>query len=443
MVAISRLEVPRTPDRKLRKLPVSLYRGGVEYLRRIVDRELRELLSAAGAVVIDGPKACGKTETARRHAASEILLDVDAAAAEAVAVDPALVLEGAAPRLLDEWQIYPVLWNHVRREVDARSSSGQFILTGSATPVDDRTRHSGAGRFARVRMRPMTLFELGRSSGVISLADLLTGGRSRSPQADFTLDDIVGEVVRGGWPGLRLLTPDRASRLTAAYLDQISHTDIVGLDGVRRDPARLTAVIESVARNVATKATLTSIAKDASGRGMPVSDDTAREYIQALERLMVVEDLPAWNTHLRSRHRLRTRPTRHFVDPSLAVAALGGTAATVKRDLRTLGLLFESLAVRDLRVYAQALGGALFHHRDESGLEVDAIVDAGENWGAFEIKLGTGQIDAAAESLLRFAGRVDTATRGEPAVLGVIVGGGLGYVRADGVHVIPIWSLGP
>jgi predicted AAA+ superfamily ATPase len=415
----------------------------VDYLPRIVDRELGELLSAAGAVVIDGPKACGKTETARQHAASEVLLDVDATAADAVAVDPALLLEGAAPRLLDEWQTHPVLWNHVRREVDARRRPGQFILTGSATPIDDHTRHSGAGRLARVRMRPMTLFELDRSSGAISLADLLAGGRARSTQAEFTLDDLVGEVVRGGWPGLRLLAPDRASRLIAAYLDQISRTDIVGLGRVRRDPARLTAVIESLARNVATQATLTSIAKDASGRGMPVSDDTAGEYHEALERLMVVEDLPAWNTHLRSRHRLRTRPTRHFVDPSLAVAALGGSAVTVKRDLRALGLLFESLAVRDLRVYAQALGGSLFHYRDESGLEVDAIVDAGETWGAFEIKLGTGQIDAAAESLLRFAERVDTSVRGEPAVLGVIVASGLGYVRKDGVNVVPISSLGP
>ncbi|MEW6581767.1 MAG: DUF4143 domain-containing protein [Actinomycetota bacterium] len=404
---------------------------------------MRELLASAGAVVIDGPRACGKTETARQHAASEVLLDVDTTAADVVAVDPALLLEGAAPRLLDEWQTYPALWNHVRREVDARRSPGQFILTGPATPADDHTRHSGAGRFARVRMRPMTLFELDRSTGAISLTDLLSGGGSRSPDAERTLDDLVGEVVRGGWPGLRLLAPDRASRLTRAYLDQISRTDIVGVDGVRRNPAQLAAVIESVARNVATQATLTSIASDASGRGMPVSDDTAGEYLQALERLMVVEDVPAWNTHLRSRHRLRKRPTRHFVDPSLAVAALGGTTAGVRRDLRTLGLLFESLTVRDLRVYAQALGGELFRYRDESGLEVDAIVDAGATWGAFEVKLGPGQVDAAADSLRRFAQRVDTSARGEPAVLGVIVGSGLGYVRADGVHVVPIWSLGP
>jgi hypothetical protein len=415
----------------------------VEYLPRIVDSEIQELLASAGAVVIDGPKACGKTETARRHVASEILLDTDPAAAEAVAIDPALLLEGGSPRLLDEWQIYPMLWNHVRREVDERGAPGQFVLTGSATPVDDHTRHSGAGRFASVRMRPMTLSELGRSSNAISLAALLDGGDSRSPDTKTALEDIVAEVVRGGWPGLRDLTPDGASKLNATYLDRIARTDIVSIDGIRRNPAQVKAVIESVARNVATQATLASIAADASGHGVAVTDDTVARYLEALERLMVVEDLLAWNTHLRSRHRLRTRPTRHFVDPSLAVAALGATSSTLKKDLKTLGLLFESLVVRDLRVYAQALGGSVFHYRDESDLEVDAIVDVGSAWGAFEVKLGVGQIDAAADSLRRFAARVDTSVRGEPAVLAVVVGAGYGFVRADGVHVVPIGALGP
>lgn len=415
----------------------------MDYRPRIVDQEVRELLASAGAVVIDGPKACGKTETARQHAASEILLDTDPTAAAAVTVDPRVLLDGPVPRLLDEWQTYPILWNHVRREVDARSARGQFILTGSATPVDDSTRHSGAGRFAQVQMRPMTLSELGRSSNAISLSSLLAGAPSRSSETRVSLDDLIDEVIRGGWPGLHDLSPERASRLNGNYLDRISRTDIASVDGIRRNPEQVMAVIQSVARNVATQTSLASIAADASGHGTKVSDDTVGEYLAALRRLMVIEDLPAWNTHLRSRHRLRTSPTRHFVDPSLAVASLGATHTTLKADLKAFGLLFESLVLRDLRVYAQSFGGRLFHYRDESGLEVDAIVDSGTSWGAFEVKLGVGQIDVAANSLSRFARRVDTSLRGEPAVLGVIVGTGYGFVRADGIHVIPIGALGP
>lgn len=353
----------------------------VDYLPRIVDRQVGDLLGSAGAVVIDGPKACGKTETARRHAASAVLLDIDPTAAEAAVVDPSLLLQGAAPRLLDEWQIQPVVWNHVRREVDARGAPGQFIPTGSARPVDDQTRHSGAGRFATIRLRPMTLSELGRSSDAISLSAILKVTPSRSPEARLTLDEIVAEVIRGGWPALRDLPPARASHVIGTYLDRISRTDIVSVDGVCRNPVQVRGVIESVARNVATQAALASIAADASGRGVDVSDDTVGGYLEALERLMVVEDLPAWNPHLRSRHRLRTRATRHFVDPSLAAAALGAAPAILKRDLKTLGLLFESLVVRDLRVFAQALDGEVFHYRDESGLEVDADVDTGSAWG--------------------------------------------------------------
>ncbi len=419
------------------------YAQTVDYLPRIVDQEVRELLSSAGAVIIDGPKACGKTETARQHAASEILLDIDPAAEEAVAIDPRILLEGATPRLLDEWQIYPTLWNHVRREVDSRGMPGQFILTGSATPIDDTTRHSGAGRFARLQMRPMTLSELGRSSNAISLSDLFNSAQSRSPDTSVSLNDLIDEIIRGGWPAQRNHSPERASRLIGDYLDRICRTDIASVDGVRRNPEQVAAVIRSLARNVATQASLTSIASDASGHGASVSDDTVGDYLSALRRLMIVEDLPAWNTHLRSRHRLRTSPTRHFVDPSLAVAALGATRSTLTADLRTLGLLFESFVLRDLRVYAQSFGGQLFHYRDESGLEVDAIVDVGTSWGAFEVKLGAGQIDAAADNLSRFAERVDTSRRGEPAVLGVIIGTGYGFVRADGVHVIPIGALGP
>ena len=415
----------------------------MEYLDRIVDRELRDLLAAAGAVVIDGPKACGKTETARRQAASEVLLDIDLQARQAAELDPGLVVAGAVPRLIDEWQTVPAIWNHVRREVDNRALPGQFLLTGSATPADDHTRHSGAGRFGRIQMRPMTLTELGRSTGAISLAAVLNGDASRSGDPGLSLDDLINEVVRGGWPGIRHLEASDAARANRDYLDRIRRTDIIAVDGTRRDPERVGAVLRSVARNVATQATLTKIAADATATGRPVIDDTVAAYLRALERLMIIEDQPAWNTHLRSSHQLRTTATRHFVDPSLAVAALRATPAMLRNDLNAFGLLFESLAIRDLRVYAQPLDGQVLHYRDQTGLEVDAIIDTGDRWAAFEVKLGGNQIDRAAQHLLEFAHRVDTAKRGSPAALGVIVGAGYGYVRPDGVHIIPIATLGP
>jgi len=414
------------------------------YLKRVVDGELTRRLAANGAVLIEGPKACGKTETARRQAASEVLLDIDLAAREAAAIDPGLVLDGPVPRLIDEWQTVAPMWNRVRREVDARKQPGQFILTGSATPADDLTRHTGAGRFGRVRMRPMSLFEAGTSTGAVSLADAMTEAPTATQDPGLTVRDLIEEAARGGWPGLRALAVADAAQAVRDYLEQISRTDISTVDGVRRDPARVLTVLRSLARHTATQATLKRLAQDSDVPEAGVASyETVSSYLVALERLMIVENVPAWNTHLRSSHQLRTSPTRHFVDPSLAVAALRATPDTLLADLNFFGLLFESLVVRDLRVYAQALDGAVYHYRDQTGLEVDAIVDTGERWGAFEIKLGTNRIDDAAAHLATFAGRIDTTTRGPAAVLAVIVGTGYGYVRSDGVHVIPIGALGP
>jgi predicted AAA+ superfamily ATPase len=417
----------------------------VAYVPRTVDEELAALLTANGAVVIEGPKACGKTETARQQAAGEVLLDIDVNAQQAAAVDPGLLLPGERPRLIDEWQIQPAIWNHVRRAVDADRVPGMYILTGSAVPSDDHTRHTGAGRFGRLRMRPMSLAETGVSTRLISLQRLLEGEPSRSPDSGMTIQDLLEEVIRGGWPGFRGLALPAAMRAVRDYLEQIRRTDINLVDGVARDPDRVLRVMQSVARNTATQAKLTNIAKDASGDAQ-IKDDTVASYLRALGRLMVLEDQPAWTPHLRSSYQLRTTPTRHFVDPSLAAAALRATPDNLLADLNTFGLLFESLVVRDLRVYGQALGAEVTHYRDSGGLEVDAILtsDTGA-WAALEIKLGaTAEIvDEAARNLMVFAQRVDTAKRGEPAALGVIVGTGYGYVREDGVHVIPIGALGP
>ncbi|MDX1384435.1 MAG: DUF4143 domain-containing protein [Thermoanaerobaculia bacterium] len=414
------------------------------YLPRVVDHELVQRLSAAGAVVIEGPKACGKTSTARQIAASEVLLDVDANARRAMAVDPALVLDGPVPRLIDEWQTEPAIWNHIRRAVDDRGRPGQFILTGSAMPADDVTRHTGAGRLTRLRMRPLSLFESGHSSGSIRVADLLDGKSPSSPDRELAIADIAELVCVGGWPGQVGLPLEQKLRAVRDYLEEIRRVDVSRVDRTRRDPENVGRLLRSLARNTATYAAGTALAADAGGAGGPLDADTVRAYVDALSRLMIVEDQPAWAPHLRSRSILRRSPKRHFVDPSLAVAALRASPAKLLADLELFGFLFESMVVRDLRVYAQAADSTVLQYRDNTGLEVDAILEAGDGrWAAFEVKLGAGQVDEAAANLRKFSERVDTASRGEPAMLGVIVATGYGYTRDDGVAVIPVAALGP
>lgn len=412
------------------------------YRPRIVDDELLARLGATGAVVIEGPKACGKTATARQVAASEVLLDTDLNARQAISVDPSLVLEGPTPRLIDEWQIEPEIWNHIRRTVDDRRRPGQFVLTGSAVPTDDITRHTGAARITRLRMRPMTLFEVGRSSGAISLSQLFAGEQVRSGDPGLTVPDLADEVAVGGWPGFRDLPLAQSLRAVSDYLDEIRRVDISRVDGTRHDPAKVGHLLRSLARNVATYAAATTLAKDTGGSDGPLTDDTVRDYLAALGRLMIVEDQPAWAPHLRSKYVLRRASKRHFVDPSLAVAAIRATPDRLLQDLKLFGFLFESLVVRDLRVYAQALDASVLQYRDSDGLEVDAIIEAADGrWAAFEIKLGRGKIEEGAANLKRFAKRIDTTKCGKPSALAVIVGTGYGYVRDDGIAVIPIGAL--
>lgn len=415
------------------------------YRARVVDHELSQKLGISGAVLIEGPKACGKTETARQEASSEVLLDIDEAARAAIAVDPSLVLAGDTPRLIDEWQVEPRVWNHVRRAVDERKKPGQFILAGSAVPADDVTRHSGAGRISRLRMRPMSLFESGLSDGSISLRELLESGSTRSSASDVTLADLTEAIARGGWPALQAQPIEDAMESVADYLDDVCRTDINRVDGVHRDPARVRRLLRSLARNVATHVAMTTLATDtADGGDNPLKQHTVAGYLSALERLFVIEDQPPWEPHLRSRSILRKSSKRHFVDPSLAVAALRTGPAALLRDLNLLGFLFESLVVRDLRIYAQAGRGEIRQFLDNKGLEVDAIVESDGRWAAFEVKLGgEDPIEEGAASLLKFAGEIDTRRSGQPSTLGVIVAGGYGYRRDDGVQVIPITALGP
>lgn len=415
------------------------------YRARTVDGELGKKLRSSGAVLIEGPKACGKTETARQVAASEVLLDVDESARAAVAIDPNLVLAGDTPRLIDEWQVEPKIWNHVRRAVDDRKEPGQFVLAGSAVPADDASRHSGAGRISRLRMRPMSLFESGVSDGSISLEDLLDGGSAKSADRGIALSDLTEAIVRGGWPALQKLPVETAAERNADYLEEICRTDIRRVDGVHRDPARVHRLLRSLARNVATYVAMSTLAADtADGSDNRLKDHTVGEYLSALQRLFVVEDQPPWEPHLRSRSILRKSSKRHFVDPSLAASALQADPPALLRDLNLLGFLFESMVVRDLRIYSQGGRGTVRQFLDNKGLEIDAIVESGEQWGAFEVKLGgETPIEGAAANLLKFAGEIDVRRSGRPSVLGVIVAGGYGYVRDDGVKVIPITALGP
>lgn len=412
------------------------------YRPRVVDTEVAAALAAAGAVLIEGPRACGKTSTASQIAASEVRLDVDPTARAAAGVDPALVLEGPVPRLIDEWQLEPGIWNNVRRAVDDRGAPGQFILTGSAVPADDATRHVGAGRIVRLRMRPMTLAEAGHSAGTVSLAAVVAGEPVRAGDPGMTVRRIAELVAVGGWPAHLEIGVNEAQRVLRGYLGEVARIDVRRVDGVRRDPQVVTRLLRSLARNVATPAPVRLLLADVNGPDGTMKDETLAAYLDALSRLMITEDLPAWAPTLRSRTRLRASAVRHFVDPSLAVAALRATPDRLLRDLNWLGFLFENLVVRDLRVYAQALDGELFHYRDESGLEADTIIELPDGrWAAFEVKLGQAEIDRAAAQLLKLRDRIDNEASGAPTALAVISGSGFSYVRDDGVAVISFGAL--
>ncbi len=414
-----------------------------DYLTRFADAELTDRLRATGAVLIEGPRGCGKTQTALQAARSAVRLDRDPAARAAGALDPSLLLAGEHPRLIDEWQLVPDVWNEVRGDVDDHPGEpGRFILAGSAVPADDATRHTGSLRFTRLRMRPMSLAESGHSSGDVSLAALFAGGEARATDPGLDIRAIAERIVIGGWPALIRRDPADAMLATQGYLDETRLVDLERLDGVRRDPENVARVLRSLARNTATEAADQTIARDVAGADGPIDRHTVANYVKALARVFVVEDLPAWSPALRSRGILRSSETRHFVDPSVAAAALGASPERLLQDPETLGLLFESLAVRDLRIYGQAIGASAFHYRENTGLEADAILQRRDgSWAALEVKLGQKEIEHGADSLLRVAEHIDTDRHGAPAFLAVITGWGYAYRRDDGVFVIPIGAL--
>ncbi|WP_423919268.1 ATP-binding protein [Candidatus Poriferisodalis sp.] len=414
------------------------------YRPRVTDSAVERALAAMPTVVIEGPKGCGKTWTGRKFARSEVLFDRDLNARRTVSIVPGLILDGPEPRLLDEWQLAPEIWNQARHASDEGRRTGRFILTGSAVPADDITRHSGVGRIARVLMRPMSLLETGESTAEVSIGSLLDAEPvgARRPDAEFA--HIVEALCRGGWPRLLDRTVTDAQLFLDNYLGELCRTDVAEVDGVARNPDGVARLIASIARNVATTASFSKLAAEASG-DRPLNRTTATEYQRSLQRLFVVEDAPCWRTHLRSRATLRAAPKRHFVDPSLAVAALGASPERLRTDLQALGFLFESLVVRDLRIYAQASGATVYHYRDSDQLEADAVIEARDGrWIAAEVKLGGNEnIEQAARSLLSLRDKVDTARIGEPSKLLIITATGYGYDRPDGTTVVPISALGP
>lgn len=413
------------------------------YLSRITDDELAAHMRVTGAVLIEGPKACGKTVTASQVANTIIRFDEDEASRSLVALDPTALFAGEPPILFDEWQLEPAIWNRVRRQVDDRGEPGQFILTGSATPRDNADRHSGAGRFAVVRMRPMSLFESGHSTGEVSLSALLTGERQTGNGSALTFDELLRRIVIGGWPQLIGHDETLARTWLRSYLKQVVEVDIPVM-GHRRNPGNLERLLAALARGVGQPVKLSELAKDVGGETGPVANETLYGYIAALDRLMLTDNSAAWRPHMRSRARLRATPVRYFVDPSIGTAALNVGTTDLLADPQSTGFHFAALAIRDLRIYAQPLGGGIDSWRDSNGNKVDAIVTLpGGRWAAFEAKLNPRNVDNAAATLRRFASSVDTSKHGEPAALGVITSTGYAGRREDGVHLIPIGTLGP
>ena len=416
----------------------------MDYKNRISDEELNRKLSASGAVLIRGAKACGKTESAKQLANSVLHLDRDEQAQLLFDTAPKRLLLGDTPRLIDEWQVIPKLWDHIRHEVDDRKKNAQFILTGSAHPEESAKMHSGAGRFTIVDMRTMSWQELGLSAGLVKLSDLFEGKPIEIQDDRTELELIVDQIIKGGFPSLINSNVRQAMDVNRAYVELLAEVDMSRVSDTRRDPQKIRSLLKSLARNTSTLVDNAVIGKDIKAHeSVGLSRPTLYDYLDTLHRLMILEDQPAWSTHIRSSHTLRNSPKRHFTDVSLAVAVLGANQQLLLNDLNFTGFLFESMVVHDLRVYGQANDAKVYHYRDSSGLEVDSIVQKyNGDWSAFEIKLGTGQIEEAAENLLRFAQLVDTEKSGKPKSLNIITGTGMSYTRKDGVNVIALASLG-
>ncbi len=421
-----------------------------DYKPRLIDRQVEDFLTAMGAVVIEGPKWCGKTWTSAQHSGSEFYVgspDGNFQNKRLAELSPEKVLEGKSPRMLDEWQEVPALWDAVRAEVDRRNAKGQFILTGSATPNRKGILHSGAGRIGRIRMRPMTLYESGASSGEVSLRELCIGEEfpTRMNEA-VSLQHLAELLVRGGWPGNLQVPESSAGILAKEYITALLETDVYRVDEKTRDAHKMNLLLRSLARNESTTASLSVLKKDIGGvDGETIDDDTISAYLDVLRRLFLLDNQLPFAPAARSSIRIKQAEKRHLADPSLACALLKMTPQGLINDLNTFGFLFEGMCIRDLRVYANSFGGELYHYQDYRDNEFDAVVELPDrSWCGFEVKLGAHQIDDAAANLLRINAAIRTAG-GNPASRLVVICGlsNAAYLRPDGVYVVPITMLKP
>jgi len=426
-----------------------------EYYKRIIDRELKDHLDAMGAVLIVGPKWCGKTTTAMQEAKSVLRMqdpDKTEAYLATARTKPSLLLIGDTPRLIDEWQIAPVLWDAVRTAVDDRSSDGQFILTGSTTIDETQIMHSGAGRISRLMMRPMSLYESRESNGKISIKDLFDNKNLNidGVRSELSIERLIFSACRGGWPSSLGKKTEKASLFVAqSYLDTICETDVSAVDGMKKDPSRVRALLQSYARNISTLATNKTIMKDINANSAEMVESTFYLYINALNRIFVIDDIPAWNPAIRSATSIRSSNKKGVIDPSIVVAALRLTPEMLMQDLHTFGFIFESLCNRDLKVYSQALGSELSYYHDRYGLEADGVLRLRDGrYALIEYKLGNKEIEDAAKHLLKIDSLIkkinleeSSKIITEPDFLMVITGGELAYTRHDGVKIVPVGCL--
>lgn len=419
------------------------------YRKRIADGILKRKLEGKGAVLIVGPKWCGKTTTAKQIAASVLYMDDPEKKEQNITMselNPKRLLKGDVPRLIDEWQLAPKLWDAVRFEVDHRGATGQFVLTGSAVPADTKKiTHSGTGRFTWLTMRPMSLYESGDSKGSVSLKDLFDDVAEIDGEAELSIDRLAFLICRGGWPQAINMRDEIALDQAVDYYDAVVRSDINRVDNVQKNPERVRRLMRSYARNQGGQTPNTVLARDISANDeTPISEETVASYVNALRKIFVIEDMPAWNPNLRSKTAIRSSDTRYYIDPSIAAAALGIGPNDLINDLKTFGFLFETLCIRDLRVYADALGGGVYHYRDKDGLECDAVVYLRNGkYGLIEIKLGGDKlIEEGAKSLKSLETKIDTDKMNPPSFLMVLTGtGDYAYRRHDGVYVIPVGCL--
>ena len=418
------------------------------YRGRIGERRLERALLAAPMVLIEGAKGCGKTWLALSRSRSKMMLAEDPGALSAArTITREVLLDGDRPKLVDEWQRAPEVWDAARGISDLDPAAGKFIFTGSYSRADAITRHSGAGRLMRIRLRPMSLHELGHATGEVSVAGLLAGETPTALAPQIDARRLAEFICRGGWPRHIELTAEASQDLLTAYLDETARVDLPAETGTSYDPVKVRRLLRSLARNVSTAASQASLARDTAGDGARLNHQTVSRYLDALQRLFMLDDLPAWSPHMTSGRPARQSPKRHLADPSLAAAALGAGPERLARDMRSLGLLFESLAIRDLRVYSDASNIAVLHHQDGRGGELDAVLEARDGrWIAVEAKLGGNEavLDEAAAKLLAATGRIDISRRTPPAAhLIVTAFGAAAYQRPDGVAVAPLTALGP